>query len=345
MDLPIGWIYAIYAALGLVLGLALERGRMCFVSAFRDAIYFRNPWLLNAVLISIGASAVAAALVSLATGSEPLLLGTSWYVFAGGLLFGFGVALAGACASGMVFRIPEGYLANALELGGFSAGILLWAGYLEVPLSSSYGAPASIPHLLGLPFYAYALLTGTAFAALGIYLGKYVPTKGGPPSTSWTLDPRRAWDPRLAGLLIAGVQVAIFAVNPNGLLGFTAPFATFGAWVLEGVNVNMGSVPWVGGSYLGVYPLLVLVVMAFIGAGLGAHLGRDFRVRLPRKRRRMLQVILGGLLAGLGAGIGLGCNIGNFYAGFGLRMDLASLLFAPGLVSGIYLGIRVGSKL
>ena len=345
MALPMEWVYPVYAVLGLVLGLALERGRMCFVSAFRDVMYFRNPWLLNAVFISIGASAVAAAVVSLATGSEPLLLGTSWYVFVGGVMFGFGVALAGACASGMLFRIPEGYLANALELGGFSAGILIWAGYLFVPLAGSYGAPASIPHILGLPFYVYALLTGAGFTALGVYLGKYVPTRAGSSSTSWTLDPRRAWDPRLAGLVIAGVQIAIFAINPSGLLGFTAPFATFGGWVLEGVNVNMNSVPWIGGYYLGVYPLLILTVMAFVGAGLGAQFGKDFKLRIPRKRRRLLQALFGGLLAGLGAGIGLGCNIGNFYAGFGLRMDLASLLFAPGLVSGIYLGIRVGSKL
>ncbi len=338
-------VLAIYGVLGLVLGLALERGRFCFVTAFRDAFYFRNPWLLNAILISIGVSAVATGILSAFMNVQPLLLGTGWYVVLGGMIFGFGVAIAGACASGMLFRIPEGYVANILELGGFSAGVLIWAEYLYIPLSGGYGPPATISSLLGLSPYVYALLSGAAFLLLGVYLGRYVPQRGAVSRPAWTLDPRRAWDPRLAGLLIAGVQVTLFIVTPNALLGFTAPFATIGAWALTGLGVNMSSVPWVGTSYLGVYPLLVLTATAFVGAGIGARSGGDFRVRIPQKRRRIGQALIGGVLAGLGAGIGLGCNIGNFYAGFGLRMDLASLLFAPGLISGIYLGIKVGSKL
>ncbi len=345
MSISPDWIFVIYGALGFVLGLALERGRMCFVTAFRDTIYSRNPWLLNAVLISIGASAAATGILSAVTGTQPLLLETGWYVTAGGLVFGFGVAIAGACASGMLFRIPEGYVANFLELGGFAAGILLWAEYLDTPLSAGYGAPVSIPQLLSLPFPFYALLSGGGFLVLGIYLGRYVPRQSASPQTHWTLDPRMAWDPRLAGLLIAMVQVLLFAVTPDALLGFTAPFATFGATALEGLGINMSSVPWIGSSYLGIYPLLVLTLTAFLGAGVGARLGNDFRVRVPKKRGRLLQSLTGGIIAGVGAGIALGCNIGNFYSGFGLRMDAAAILFAPGLVAGIYLGIKVGTRL
>ncbi len=345
MTLPAVEVLAVYGVLGLILGLALERGRFCFVSAFRDAYYFRNPWLFNAILISMGVSAVATGLLSGILGIQPLLLGTGWYVLLGGIVFGFGVALAGACASGMVFRIPEGYVTNILELVGFSAGILAWAAFLEVPLSGGYGPPISISSLLGVSPYLYAVVSGALLVLLGVYLRRYVPQKEGPSQTSWTLDPRKAWDPRLAGLLIAGVQVALFVVTPNALLGFTAPFATFGAWALMGVGVNMSNVPWVGGSYLALYPLVVLTLTAFLGAGLGARSGNDFHIRVPKKRRRILQAVLGGIIAGLGAGIGLGCNIGNFYAGFGLRMDLAALLFAPGLVAGIYLGVKASSKL
>ena len=345
MTLPAGSVYAIYGGLGLLLGLALERGRLCFVSAFRDTFYFRNPWLLNAILISVGVSAIATGVISAAEGTQPLLLGSGWIILAGGLTFGFGISLAGACASGMIFRVPEGYVGNLLELGGFSAGILLWAQYLEVPLSGQYGPPVSLPSLLGVPFTAYAALSGAGFIVLGVYLGRYVPQRGSQSGGGWSLDPRRTWDPRLAGLLLALVQVALFAVSPSSLLGFTAPFATFGAAALQGLGVNMGSVPWVGDSYLGIYPLLVLTVAAFAGAGMGALLGKDFKVRIPRKSRRLPQALAGGILAGLGAGVGLGCNIGNLYSGLGLRMDLASLLFAPGLILGIYLGFRVGSKL
>ncbi len=345
MGLPTEWVFVVYGALGLVLGLALERGRLCFVTAFRDAFSFRNPWLLSAVFISIGVSAAAVGLLSAWMGTQPTLLETGWYVTIGGFVFGVGVAIAGACASGILFRIPEGYTASAVELAGFSGGILLWAGFLEVPLSGGYGTPISIPQLLGLPFSVYALVSGLGFVLAGLYLGRFVPRLTTTSRTRWTLDPRSAWDPRLAALIVAAVQIVLFALAPNALLGFTAPFATFGAVALEGAGVNMSAVPWVGTSYLGVYPLVVLTVAAFVGAGFGAFSSKDFKVRIPRKRRRLVQALLGGILAGLGAGVGLGCNIGNFYAGFGLRMDVSALLFAPGLVAGILVGTRAASKL
>jgi uncharacterized protein len=342
-------VLIIYAALGIILGLTLERGRICFVSAFRDVFMFKNPWLLNGILISIGSTAIATGLLSDYLGVRPIMLGTSWLVIIGGLIFGLGVSLAGACASGMLFRIPEGYVANILELVGFSSGVLLWAEFLESPLSHMYSSPISIYSILGLRADIYSLLTGGAFIIAGLYLNKFVPKKtpmkksGG--KSRWTLDPRRAWDPRIAGLILAGIVSVMFVVTPTSLLGFTAPYATLGAWTLSAVGINMKSVPWVGQWYLGVYPLLVLTICAFVGAALGAGAGRNFRVRIPKSKTRLIQGTLGGLLAGLGAGIGLGCNIGNFFVGFGERMDLAAALFAPGLMLGIYLGFKIDSLL
>jgi len=345
MSLSQNEIFLVYAALGLVLGLAFERGRFCFVSAFRDVHLFRNPWLLDGILVSIGAGAVGTSLLIIAMGIHPLLLGTSWYILVGAVMFGFGVSLAGACASGMVFRIPEGYVANMFELLGFSAGMLIWAEYLFIPLSKDYGAPVSIPSLLGIPAGVYGLVTGAAFLLAGLYLNRYVPRGKSGSHLSWTLDPRRSWDPRLVGLLLASVQVVMFAITPNSLLGFTAPFATLGAWVMMAAGADLKAVPWVGSDYLGLYPLMVLTIAAFVGSGIGALLGGDFRVRVPAKRRRLVQALIGGVIAGLGAGIGLGCNVGNFYTGLSLRMDLAALLFAPGMIGGILLGEKVGERL
>lgn len=338
-------LLAAYAVLGLVLGLTLERGRFCFVSAFRDLFMFRNPWLLNGILISIGVCAITTGLLSDYIGVRPIMLGTSWLVVIGGLIFGIGVALAGACASGMLFRIPEGYIANLLELVGFSAGILLWAEFLYVPLSKMYSAPVSIYASLGVRADVYSLVTGAGFLILGLYLNRYVPKKSkGENESSWTLNPRRPWDPRQAGLILAGIVCVMFVVNPRGLLGFTAPYATFGAWTLSIFGVNMKSVPWMV-PYLGVYPLVVLVLAAFLGAAFGAGAGKNFRVRVPKNRLRLVQGTFGGVLAGLGAGIGIGCNIGNFYLGFAERMDVTALLFAPGLILGIYLGFKLSTLL
>ena len=307
---------------------------------------FRNPWLFNGILISIGTAAITTGLLSDYIGVRPIMLGTSWLVILGGLTFGVGVGLAGTCASGMLFRIPEGYVTHIFELVGFSAGILLWAEFLYIPLSHFYSAPISVYSIIGVRADVYALLTGGAFLVVGLYLNRYVPKRAKVSKeneTSWTLDPRRAWDPRLAGLILAGIVVVMFAVTPKSLLGVTAPYATFGAWTLSAIGINMKSVPWVGQSYLGIYPLVVLTIAAFVGAGAGALAGKNFRVRVPKNRRRLAQGTVGGILAGLGAGIGIGCNIGNFYLGFAERMDVTAMLFAPGLILGIYLGFKLST--
>ena len=74
----------IYAGIGFLLGLTLERGRLCFVAAFKDVFMFRNPWLLNGILLSIGAVAIATGILSDLMGVRPIILGTtglsSWAV-------------------------------------------------------------------------------------------------------------------------------------------------------------------------------------------------------------------------------------------------------------------------
>ena len=153
------------------------------------------------------------------------------------------------------------------------------------------------------------------------------------------------WDPRLAGLILAFIVVLLFVITPNSLLGFTAPYATFGAWTLSTVGVDMRSVPWVGKWFLGLYPLVALTLAALVGAAVGAVAGKSFRIRIPRKKTAIRTDTPGGIMAGLGAGVGLGCNLGNFYVGLAERMDLAALLFTPGLIVGIYLGVRLSMKL
>ena len=48
---------------------------------------------------------------------------------------------------------------------------------------------------------------------MGLYLNKFVPKKekvSKESEASWTLDSRRVWDPRLAGLILAGIVVSTF---------------------------------------------------------------------------------------------------------------------------------------
>ncbi len=339
--LPIETVFVIYAVLGLVWGIALERGRLCFVSAFRDIFVFRNSLILSAVMVSIGIAATAVGTIQLATGVMPVLLPGGWYTFVGGFFFGMGAAIAGGCASGLLFRSGQGYVPSWVELVGFSGGLLFWAGYLHPFVG--YGEPLFLPHVLGISPFIFGLLLGVASLSIGLTM-RFRRRSTNPGSRRFTLSLRRAWDPLVAGLVMAAIQIILFVVTPGWYLGVAAPIATYGGWVLASVGVDMTGWAW-SEWFLDPYPFLFLVTFTIVGAFIAAVLGRDFRIRVPKKRRRLLQALLGGTLAGAGTGLAYGCNISGFYSGLTTKWDMGVVLFVPALVAGIYAGQKITERL
>lgn len=76
------------------------------------------------------------------------------------------------------------------------------------------------------------------------------------------------------------------------------------------------------------------------GSFIGALLAGEFKLRLPRLKRRYLQALIGGLLMGYGAGLALGCNIGAFFSAVP-ALGLNSLIFVVALALGAFLGTQV----
>src|ERR1043166_2083633 len=54
---------ALYWALGLGVGLVLQRGRLCFAGAFRDLFLMRNGGMLRAILVGLAIAAPVFALI------------------------------------------------------------------------------------------------------------------------------------------------------------------------------------------------------------------------------------------------------------------------------------------
>jgi uncharacterized membrane protein YedE/YeeE len=77
-----------------------------------------------------------------------------------------------------------------------------------------------------------------------------------------------------------------------------------------------------------------------LGAFLGAVLGRDFKIRIARKKTRYLQVFIGGLLMGIGARLALGCNIGHIISGVP-QLALSSFLAFISIFVGSYIGTKI----
>ncbi|SDM18976.1 hypothetical protein SAMN05428957_10371 [Oryzisolibacter propanilivorax] len=97
-----------FAALfGLAFGLIIERAQVCFTSAFRDLWLTGRTQMAKAILIGMAVSAIGVYGYA-QLGLEQKIFWAGPNAVIGGLLFGFGIVLAGGCETGWMYRAVEG---------------------------------------------------------------------------------------------------------------------------------------------------------------------------------------------------------------------------------------------
>jgi uncharacterized membrane protein YedE/YeeE len=154
-------IYIITGLLmGIIFGFALEKGRV-----FEPGMIVGQFQLRNFIMVKMFAGAIAVTMIVFA-----LLVAVGWgdfhpkvtifpAVIFGGLVFGAGMALAGACPGTVLAQIGAGYKDSwAIVIGGLLGSITY--GYLE-PMFSSWNADKgeiTLVDLTGLPFWCMALI-------------------------------------------------------------------------------------------------------------------------------------------------------------------------------------------
>ncbi|MDI6825532.1 MAG: YeeE/YedE thiosulfate transporter family protein [Bacillota bacterium] len=107
---------------GLAAGCVVQRSRLCFAGAIRDAFLWRMPSRARAVLMLLGAALVGVAAVQYLLGVPGNVLPVGWHTVVGGLVFGLGMGLAGACALTTLVRLGEGAVAYALAVASLVLG-------------------------------------------------------------------------------------------------------------------------------------------------------------------------------------------------------------------------------
>ncbi len=97
-----------YAALfGLAFGLIIERAQVCFTSAFRDLWITGRTQMAKAIIAGMAVGTIGVfSYVQL--GMDPKIFWAGPNAVIGGLLFGFGIVLAGGCETGWMYRAVEG---------------------------------------------------------------------------------------------------------------------------------------------------------------------------------------------------------------------------------------------
>ena len=306
---------------GLAFGYALQRGRFCVNTAFRDVLVLRNSRLLRAWALAVVVQLIGVQLV-LAMGWLSPDIPPFWWPanVVGGLLFGMGMVLAGGCASGTCYRVGEGMLGSFVALLGFGfMTVIVDQGALHplqhalrTPLGMGDSAPAlTLSGLVGLPSWAIA-----GALALGVlaWIGR-----------ERRISARRGWPWLATGLAIGAVAlVAWLSSSATGRyygLSVTGPIRSIFQYLTTG---DASFIDW--GSYM----LLGLIG----GAGLGGWLYGERKLRVPQASR-LLQSLGGGLLMGFGAQVAGGCNIGHSLTGLAV-LSGASVVTTVAIVLGAW---------
>lgn len=345
--------------IGVSLGVVFQRGRFCFFCITRDYIQERNSGGMFAVLSALAVGGVGYAVVfgaflpNAMSGRLPpdAHIGpVSWALALAGFAFGVGMTLSGACISGHIYRLGEGYarapLALIGALVGFGLGFLSWQTlYLNgistapvawLPATFGYGGALAI-HL--------ALLTVLALVFMR-RLPELRESAGGKITLQSIYETvfRKRWNPLLTGALVGLIGVAAyFRVEP---LGVTAQLGT----ISRTAFTNAG---WLGDRLNGLDTFAgcaTIVTQAIIDNGwlIGGMVLGSFGVALIGNHfkpsgltlKNGVTALLGGVLMGWGAMIALGCTVGVLLSGIS-AFAVSGWVFAAATFAGIWIALKL----
>lgn len=103
------YVYLIaYLWFGFLYGMALQYGRFCFASAFRDLFAVGVPRMVVGIMIATILFAFVASLITAMGLSTFHPAPTGFHSTIAGVIFGIGMVFAGGCASGSLYKSGEG---------------------------------------------------------------------------------------------------------------------------------------------------------------------------------------------------------------------------------------------
>lgn len=293
--------------IGIIFGVILQRGRICFNSAFRDVLIFKDNYLMKLAALAIALQSITLLLFAQLGIIKLAPMPLNWVAnIVGGYIFGLGMVLAGGCASGVTYRIGEGmttsWLAGlifGLTAQATSSGLfsnwMKWLGKLNVTVKPNSSVYASkVGPTLATIFNVNPWIVTLIFAGILIWYAFGTKTSQRETKLNWI------WAAVLIAILQPIAWWASAAAGRNYGLGIT------GGWtnILSVYTANK-QLNWIGAEVLGI----------IIGAMISAIAAKEFKLRMPKDPKTYLQVMVGGALMGFGAATAGGCNIGHFLTG------------------------------
>jgi uncharacterized membrane protein YedE/YeeE len=147
---------------GAAFGVIFQRSRLCFTAAFREIFISRNGTMMKWILLSVAIGTVGMSLLK-SKGYQPMsfIMPVGVHTVVGAFIFGVGMAIAGGCGVGILWRAAEGYTRAwvAILAGMATAGSWVLIYHHHVGEGWLYGAPVSLGEKFGW-FWGTVLVLG-----------------------------------------------------------------------------------------------------------------------------------------------------------------------------------------
>jgi hypothetical protein len=283
---------------------------------------------------------------------EPSTAPLGFGVVVGAFLFGIGMQVGGACASGTLFAVGSGQTAIVLTLGGFIGGSVLGAavwGFFtqDLPALPAVDLAARRLGYAGALIVSLAVMGAIVLATRWWERRRSAPPAGRPPQAhGWARVLRGSW-PLLVGAVLLAVLNAVTLLTKGSAWGVTSAFALWGAKIVQALGGDVSgwrywARPESAQSLQA--PVLanstsVMDVGIILGALVASAAAGTFVLHRRVPGRLAAGAVGGGVLFGVGARIAYGLNNGGYFGGIA-SFSLHGWLWGLLAVAGTYVGLR-----
>ncbi len=321
--------------LGGLMGIALFHASFGFTAGWRDFTLNKRGAGMRAQMLTFAIAAIV--ILPILNNGEVFghgVIGANAPIgvamLLGAFVFGYGMQLGGACASGTLYTVGGGSTRMVITLIFFMAGSVIGSAHLPWWLTTPRLSHGTILQITGLyPTIAITLCLLAAIAWITVIIERKAHGKlehgGHSPNKDEAYFKRFFRGPW--PLLWGGVALALGNIAVMSLTGHTWSisfgYTLWGAKALGAFGIDLSQTEfWTWG-----YPSRALKGSLFaedtsamnfgilFGAALAAGLAGKFSTFTKVPIRSILASIIGGLLMGYGARLASGCNVGALFSG------------------------------
>jgi uncharacterized protein len=322
------------AGAGLVIagglaGISLFQASFGFTASWKALVVDGRTHGLRVQLLMFGVvGAIALPMIAFGDGAfRGSLAPVSLAVVLGAALFGIGMQISGACASGAMFTAGSGSIRSVFTIIGFITGVTaavatfeswsVWPSMETVSLTHSFGGYGAVAVHIAVTAAALGLAALYERYRRGHVEGLLVDQNAGSSLPTRLLG---RW-PMLYGAVGLGVAALLILALSGRPWALISAYALWGSKLvaLTGEDVSFwghwAANPAILDRSIFSDAASVVDLAAITGATLAASLTGRFVWRGGLPLRSVAIALIGGIVMGFGARLSVGCNIGAFFSG------------------------------